>query len=162
MSAPLQNRLSLHGSEFALCRQVPVELQTSVVHTLLSLAHAVPGSALSAPQTPVPSHVSTVHELPSSAHGVPSGSKQLLPDSSQMFAQSEPPVHGSPACTEQLPPEQVSAPLQNKPSSQLAVLFGCVHDPEPLHTSFVQTFPSLVHDAPLGELQVSPLSLQTF
>jgi hypothetical protein len=71
VSLPLQNRPSLHGDEFALCRHVPDALQMSVVHTLLSLAHGVFGATLSAVHAPSPSHVSVVHELPSSVHAVP-------------------------------------------------------------------------------------------
>jgi hypothetical protein len=77
----------------------------------------VPASRTGCAQTPPPSHSSRVQASPSSAQGVPAGSLQVLPSSSQSSAHSPPPVHGSPAWV-QTPPWQVSAPLQNRPSSQ--------------------------------------------
>jgi hypothetical protein len=56
----------------------------------------------------------------------------------------------------------VSVPLQKAPSSHGAVLFGCVQVPLPLHTSLVQTLPSLVHAEPDDALQSSAASLHTF
>ena len=53
----------------------------------------------------------------------------MSPLSSHVSAQSAPPVHGSPACTEQFPPLHVSVPLQNTLSSHDALLFGCVQEP---------------------------------
>ena len=76
---------------------------------------------------------------------MPSESKQLSAVSLHASAHSEPPVQGSPACTEQLPPEQVSLPLQNRPSLHDAALFVCAQVPDPLHASVVHWFPSDVH-----------------
>src|SRR5262249_18373324 len=70
------------------------------------------------------------------------------------------PAQGSPAWAAQLPPLQVSAPLQNRPSSQGAVLLGCVQVPAPLHWSLVQPLPSSVHAVPDGAKQLSAASLQ--
>src|SRR5262249_2034337 len=72
-------------------------------------------------QLPAPLHWSLVPPLPSSVHAVPDGAKQLSAASLQVDAHSAPPAHGSPVCALQLPPLQVSAPLQNKPSSHGAV-----------------------------------------
>src|SRR5262245_64260763 len=59
------------------------------------------------------------------------------------------PGQGLPACTEQLPPPQVSPPLQNRPSLHGAVLFGCWQTAlAPLQVSLVQTLPSSVHAVP--------------
>jgi len=91
--------------------------------------------------------VSVVHGLPSSAHALPFGSAAVqesevsLHDSAQLASPSGP-GHGSPECTHD-PPLQVSTPLQKSPSSQDTVLFRCVQVPAPLHTSVVQTLPSL-------------------
>jgi hypothetical protein len=73
----------------------------------------------------------------------------LSADSLQVLLHSGRPLQGSPECDEQVPPEQVSAPLQYRPSSQDAVLLGWVQVPEPLQTSLVQTLPSSVQAAPL-------------
>ena len=86
----------------------------------------------------------------------------MSPLSSHVSAQSAPPVHGSPACTEQFPPLHVSVPLQNTLSSHDALLFGCVQEPLPLQMSFVQTLPSLVHAEPEDALQLSAASWHTF
>src|SRR5206468_488404 len=99
-------------------------------------------------QVPAPLHWSLVQPLPSSVHATPTGAKQLSAASLHVDAHSAPPAHGSPACTPQLPPPQVSAPLQNTPSSQGAVLFGWAQVPEPLHWSLVQPLPSSVHATP--------------
>ena len=67
-----------------------------------------------------------------------------LQDSLQLPSPSDP-GHGLPECTEQVPPLQVSVPLQNRPSLQGAVLFGCWQTLlTPLQTSLVQTLPSSV------------------
>src|SRR5215831_6692751 len=100
-------------------------------------------------QAPAPSQWSSVQPLPSSVQPVVAGWKQFCAVSLQWLAHSEPPVHGSPAWTLQPPPEQVSAPLQNIPSSQLAAFAVCVHPfasapgASGSHASLVQTFPSL-------------------
>ena len=99
--------------------------------------------------------------LPSSAHAVPDGAKQLSVVSLHTAAHSVPPAQGSPAWTLQLPPPQVSAPLQKRPSLQDAVLFGCPQEPDPLHWSFVQPLPSSVQVVPDGAKQSSAVSLHT-
>jgi hypothetical protein len=98
VSLPLQNRPSLQGS-----------------------------ALLTAAQFPAPSHSLSVHSLPSSVHEVPDATKQLSPLSLQESAHSPPPLHGLPACMEQEPALQVSAPLQNTPSLQEFVLFETSH-----------------------------------
>src|SRR6185369_3023518 len=72
-----------------------------------------------------------------------------------------PPVHGSPACWEQVPPLQVSAPLQKTPSLQDTALFGCEQLPLPSQTSLVQPFASVVQTVPAATKQLSAASLQT-
>jgi hypothetical protein len=66
------------------------------------------------------SRLSGVQAFPSAVQVENSGPAQPS-CSSQVSAHSGPPAQGSPACTLQLPPAHVSAPLQNKPSSQLLV-----------------------------------------
>src|SRR2546422_207230 len=64
-----------------------------------------------------------------------------------------PRLHWSPALEQSravpahVPPEQASFTVQNWPSLQGAVLFGCVHVPAPLQTSFVHTSPALAQAA---------------
>ena len=127
---PLQNNPSLHGSLFAGC------------------AHA-----------PRPSQTSSVQEFESAVHGVPAATAQLSLASVHEPPHSPPPAHGSPACAAHVPPLHVSAPLQNRPSSQGAALLGCVHVPDPLQTSFVHALPSLVHAVPFALKQLSEPSL---
>src|SRR5262249_59951702 len=79
----------------------------------------------------------------------PGTQKQLWAPSLHVLAHSGPPAHGSPAWV-QAPPLQTSAPLQKRPSSHGAVLFGCVHVPVPLHRSSVHGLPSLVQAVPGG------------
>src|SRR6185295_19274231 len=86
--------------------------------------------------------------------------KQVCPPSLQRLAHSPPPAHGSPACTAQLPPLHVSAPLQKVPSLQGALLFAWMQEPLPLQWSSVQTLPSLVHAAVAGRKQFCGPSLQ--
>ena len=50
------------------------------------------------------------------------------------------------------PPLHVSEPLQNRLSSHGDELLRCEHVPVPLHWSFVQTLPSLVHGVPASVL----------
>jgi len=96
------------------------------------------GSPVWVEQVP-PLQVSVPLQNNPSVHADPFGSaaKQLSAPSSQLSEQLPSlsgPEHGSPACTEQLPPLQVSAPLQNSPSLHGAVLFGCWHTLDaPLH-----------------------------
>jgi hypothetical protein len=70
VSVPLQNKLSLHGSVFGLCRHVPVALHTSSVQTFESLVHGVlTGWKPLSVQLPVPSQRSWfVHAVPESPH----------------------------------------------------------------------------------------------
>src|SRR5262245_20497830 len=93
VSAPLQNILSLQGALFAGCTQEPLPLHWSLVHT-----------------------------LPSSVQWVPAVAVQVSVPSLQVLLHSGPAAHGSPAWTLQPPPEHVSAPLQNSPSSHGALL----------------------------------------
>src|SRR5262249_30173232 len=110
-----------------------------------------------------PVQVSVPLQNTPSLHAVPLGSfaVQLSSTSLQEAAQLLSPVlsgrHGSPEWTEQLPPEHVSVPLQNRLSVHGAVLFGCVQVPVALHLSSVQTLRSLVHAVPAGW---KPLSVQ--
>jgi hypothetical protein len=62
--------------------------------------------------------------------------------------------------TLQVPALQVSAPLQNTPSSQGSVLLGWMQAPRPLQISVVQTLPSSPHGVVIGWSQVSPTSSQ--
>ena len=65
-----------------------------------------------------------------------------------------PTLHWSPAPAQlrgapvQEPALHASFTVQKRPSSHEAVLFGCVHAPAPLQTSFVQRLPSLAHAEP--------------
>jgi hypothetical protein len=126
----LQKRPSLQGASFAGC-----------VHT------------------PVPSQRSSVQLLPSPVHGVPRGEKQVWAASLQLLAHSPAPAHGFPACTLQVPPLQVSGPLQKKPSVHGSLLFVWTQVPLPSHSSVVHGFPSLVHGVPAGSEHVSAQAL---
>jgi len=56
-----------------------------------------------------------------------------------------------------VPALQASFTVQKSPSSHGAVLFGCVHAPAPLQTSFVHRLPSLAHAEPdASNWQVEP------
>src|SRR5262249_62164593 len=88
----------------------------------------------------------------------PGTQKQLWPPSLTVLANPAPPAHGSPAWV-QAPPLQTSAPLQKRPSSHGAVLFGCVHVPVPLHRSSVHGLPSLVQAVPDASHEVWPGSV---
>src|SRR5439155_504669 len=110
----------------------------------------------------VPAHTpllqpSSVQTLPSSVHGTLAGVWQLLAASLHMSLHSAPPVHGSPLCV-QVPPLQVSVPLQKRPSSQEAVFGVCAQVPAPLQASSVQTLPSLVQAVPAAVWQLSAAS----
>ena len=59
-----------------------------------------------------------------------------------------------------LPPLQVSAPLQKRPSSQDAVLAGMCAAPAPSQVSSVHTFPSSVQTVPAVSKQLSVASWQ--
>jgi hypothetical protein len=107
----------------------------------------------------MPLQTSSVQEFASAVHGVPAAAEQESVASVHEPPHSPPPAHGSPACTVQAPPLQVSAPLQNKPSLQAAALLGWEHVPEPLQTSFVHTFPSVEHAVPFVLKQLSEASL---
>jgi hypothetical protein len=167
VSFPLQNRPSLHPVPFG---SAAVQLSSDSLHDVaqfespvVSGRHGSPTCAVHAPLA----HVSAPLQNSPSVHAEPFGSAALqlsdvsLHDSEQ-FESPSAPGHGLPACVEQLPAAHVSAPLQNNPSSQEAVLFGCVQVPLPLHTSFVHTLPSLVQALPERALQLSAVSLHTF
>jgi len=120
VSVPLQKNPSSQEAVFGVCAQVPEPLQASSVQTLSSLVQAVPAAVW-----------------------------QVAAASLQVLLHSAPPAHGSPLCV-QVPPLQVSVPLQKNPSSQDAVFDVCAQVPEPLHTSSVQTLPSLLQPVPAG------------
>src|SRR5205823_2431445 len=101
-----------------------------------------------------------------------------------LVVQTTPSSHvGAGTTVSQAPPTQASSPSQNWPSSQrigvpahtsllqtspvvhgfrsshVAVLFGCVQVPSPLHWSSVQTSPSSVHGVAAAVWQLSAASL---
>ena len=78
----------------------------------------------------------------------PKESKQLSVASWQVLHSVS--GQGSPAWKEQLPPLQMSAPLQKMPSSHGLLLFGCAQAPAPSQVSLVHTFPSSVQAVPEG------------
>jgi hypothetical protein len=92
-------------------------------------------------QAPAPLQTSLVHGFPSLGQPVPAGSKHVLPASLHVAAHTAPPAHGLPACNEHPLPLQVSAPLQNDPSSH-GRLFGAKTQPFAPHESVVQGLPS--------------------
>src|SRR5205085_1030339 len=79
--------------------------------------------------------------------------------------QAVPVRHGSPACSLQVPPAHVSAPVQKRSSVQGSVFGSWVHAPRPSQTSVVQTSESSAQPAPssarasLG--QAGPVPVQT-
>src|SRR5439155_24812850 len=115
-------------------------------------------------RVPTPWQVSSVQTWPWLVQAVPAAVWQSWAASLQMSSHSAPPVHGSPPCV-QVPPLQVSVPLQKRPSSQDAVLGVCAQVPEPLQASSVQTLPSLVRAVSGAVAQVpsasSPLMVQS-
>jgi hypothetical protein len=149
---------SLQGAVFAGCEHVPA-VHTSFVQTLPSDVQGVLFGTLTGVQAPAPLHSSLVHSLPSSVQDVPEVSKQLSAPSLQASEHSVPPRHGSPAWIEQVPPPQVSEPLQNSPSLQGALFAGCVQEPEPSQMSSVHGLPSSVHGVPSTFSQLLLLSL---
>jgi hypothetical protein len=186
VSVPLQNRSSLQGAVLFGCVQTPLPLHWSVVHGLLSVAQAVPAGSrqLSAfslqmlaqslpllhglpactPQFP-PLQVSAPLQNWPSVQALPSGSgavQESLP-SLQDSEQSPSPSGGGqglPAWIAQLPPLQVSAPLQKRPSLQEAELLAWMQAPLPLHWSVVQGLPSLAQAVPAASKQLFAPSLQ--
>src|SRR2546427_7939344 len=111
-------------------------------------------------RAPAPSQWSAVRGLPSAVHGVGAGLKQLPALSLQLVLPSGPPVQGFPACTTQLPPLHVSAPLQKVPSLHGAALLGWMQEPVALHLSSVHTLPSSVQGVLAGAKQLCAPSLQ--
>src|SRR6185369_16248023 len=77
--------------------------------------------------------------------GVLLSGKHVCATSSHVSAHTGPPRHGSPACPLQVPPAQVSTPLQNVPSSHGAVLLAWPHVPAPSQRASVLTFESPAH-----------------
>src|SRR5207247_1602145 len=134
----------LLSSHLGVCTQTPVDgVQLSFVHRsvslqffagntqpLASLRVAVGSHTLSVQgslsshfelsgvclHVPAASHWSTVHARPSLAQAVPCGARQWVVSLHVKLLQSAPPAHGSPEWP-QVPPLQVSVPLQNLPSS---------------------------------------------
>jgi len=104
------------------------------------------------PQTPAPLQVSVPLQYKLSLQPVPfaSGPVQASAASLQLSLQFGPtscPAHGLPVCTEQLPPEHVSVPLQYAPSLHALELFVYRHvPPTPPQLSFVQPLKSLQDD----------------
>lgn len=129
VSVAVQNSPSLHGEP----------LESGAVHvSLASLQLSAQFASPSAPghglptcplQTP-PLQVSAPLQNRPSSQGVPlesalvQESEASLQDSAQLLSPSGP-GQGAPTCCVQAPAAQVSAPLQNRPSSQAAVLAGC-------------------------------------
>src|SRR5262245_28310140 len=101
-------------------------------------------------QLPAPLHRSTVQGFPSLEQAAVAGSTQLWAASLHVCGQMGPPAHGLPACVLHAPPLQVSAPLQNSPSLQGAVLLVWTHAPAALQWSSVHGLPSLVQVALAG------------
>ena len=153
VSLPLQKRPSVQAEPLG---SGAVQLSAASLQDSLQLpSPSGPGhgSPVCAEQVP-PLQVSAPSQKRPSLQAEPlgSGAVQLsaasLHDSLQLPSPSGP-GQGSPACTVQVPPLQVSAPLQNRPSLQGAVLFGCVQRLlVPLQTSLVQTLPSSVQPVP--------------
>src|SRR5439155_1380496 len=113
----------------------------------------------------VPAHTSllqtspVVHGFRSSHGAVVFGCVQVPSPSHWASVQTSPSaVHGSPLCA-QVPPLQVSVPLQKRPSSQDAVFGVCAQVPAPLQVSSVQTLPSLVQAVPAAVWQLLAASL---
>jgi len=160
--------------------QVPEPSHTSSVHGLPSGVHGVPDPskhdcvasvqvALHSPlhglplptQVPAPSHWSVEVQNCPSSHGVPLGATQSSLSSLQVLEFAQVPTtargsdwagdcgHGLPLLTQD-PSMQLSSPLQNSPSSQEALLAGCVQVPDPSHWSSVHTFPSSGHGSPFA------------
>ena len=128
---------------------VPVHF-SAMSHTPAAGRHGVVEARkeLAGHEADEPVQVSAASQTPAEGrHGVPAATKQLSAASLHTFAHTPPPRQGLPAWA-QPPFEQVSTPLQNCPSSHVAVLFGCVHVPVPLQTSLVHTLASLPHGLP--------------
>jgi len=78
----------------------------------------------------VPVQVSTASQAPAEERQtVAALAKQLSAASLQELPQIPPPVHGLPECTLQVPPAQLSVPLQNSPSLQGPALATAWHWP---------------------------------
>src|SRR5207248_6129678 len=90
--------------------------------------------------------------LSSLVQAVPAAVWQVAAASLQVLLHSAPPAQGSPLCV-QMPPPQVSVPLQKTPSLQEAVFGVCAQVPEPLQASSVQTLPSVVQAVPAAVWQ---------
>jgi hypothetical protein len=128
---------------------------SAVVQELPSLQGAV---LLAWAQVPAPLQASSVQTLPSLLQGVAAAVKQLSAVSLQAFWHSAPPAQGSPVWL-QVPPPQVSAPLQYRPSSQDPVLLVWAQVPAPSQRSFVQTLLSLAQAVAPELKQLSAASL---
>ncbi len=83
-------------------------------------------------------------QAPGTATGQSAVDRQPV-QASMAASQCDIPGQGStPSCTEQVPPPQLSAPLQRTPSSQAAALFVCVQLP-------AASQPSAVHGSPSSQ-----------
>jgi hypothetical protein len=145
VSSPLHTVPSGHGVSFATAVfwQPRTALQLSVVHTFPSLQlRAVPAVHVPPWQVSAPLH--TVE----SAHGVPFATgvvSQPVTGSQESVVQTLPSLQVSGVPAVQVPPWQVSAPLQTVPSAHDVpfVTFVCWQPETGLQESVVQTFPSL-------------------
>jgi hypothetical protein len=142
VSAPLQNKPSLHADPFV---SAAVQLSEASLHDSEQFespsgpGHGLPACAVQAPDE----QVSAPLQNNPSLQTVPFGSLavQLSDASLHEPAQLESVVfsgrHGSPTCDEHVPPEHVSAPLQNRPS---------VHA-DPFGSAAVQLSAASLHDS---------------
>jgi hypothetical protein len=127
VSAPLQNAASLHAEPLG---SAAVQVSVGSLHDSAQLAspsgpgHGLP---LCVAQTP-PLHVSLPLQYSPSVHAEPFGSPSVQASAASLHVSEQLPSpsgpgHGLPAWVVQLPPLQVSTPLQNRPSLQ-ATPFG--------------------------------------
>jgi hypothetical protein len=111
----VQTLLSEQSALSAVPLQMPPEQISFWVHATASSQGAV---LLGWVHVPDPLQMSFVQTLPSSVQTVPLRLKQLSAVSLQPLLHTNPPVQGSPVWVEQVPPVQVSVPLQNMESVQ--------------------------------------------
>ena len=138
----------------------PVHEPPGRCRTVVQALPSLQGAVLAVwAQVPAPLQTSSVQTLPSVLQAVAAAVKQLSAASLQELLHSAPPAQGSPAWL-QVPPPQVSAPLQKRPSSQGAVLLVWAQVPVPLQASSVQTLPSVVQAVAAATKQLSAASLQ--
>ena len=142
VSAPLQNKPSLHPDPFV---SAAVQLSEASLHDSEQFespsgpGHGLPACAVQAPDEQVSAPLQNNPSLQTVPFGSPA--VQLSDASLHEPAQLESVVfsgrHGSPTCDEHVPPEHVSAPLQNRPS---------VHA-DPFGSAAVQLSAASLHDS---------------